>query len=88
LSLRELYRTVDEPGKHPLKDAQEALDQAVRRAYGAAKKTAPLTFLLDLNLEVAESEAAGKPVVGPGLPDTVKHPETYVTDDCVTMPPL
>jgi hypothetical protein len=34
LSLRELYRALETPGASPLKDVQNALDQAVREAYG------------------------------------------------------
>jgi hypothetical protein len=33
-SLRDLYRTLDLPGKNPLRDMQDALDDAVRSAYG------------------------------------------------------
>ncbi len=33
-SLRDLYRTLDEPGRNPLRDAQAELDAAVRAAYG------------------------------------------------------
>jgi hypothetical protein len=33
-SLRDLYRTLEEPGANPLRDAQARLDEAVRAAYG------------------------------------------------------
>jgi hypothetical protein len=33
LSFRELYRSLDLPGAHPLKDAHSNLDEAVRAAY-------------------------------------------------------
>ena len=32
-SLRDLYRTLDLPGKNPLRDLHEALDKAVGEAY-------------------------------------------------------
>jgi len=36
-SLRELYRTLDEPGDNPLRTAHARLDTAVRAAYGMPK---------------------------------------------------
>ena len=36
-SLRDLSRTLEEPGSHPLRDAQARLDLAVRTAYGMPK---------------------------------------------------
>jgi hypothetical protein len=71
-------------GNHPLKDAHAALDEAVRGAYGANGTGDPLAFLLDLNLTVAGNEAAGKAIVGPGLPKCATEP--YVTSDCLAMP--
>ena len=44
----------------------------------------PLAFLLKLNLELADKEAKGKGIRGPGLPDTIKSRADYVTKDCVT----
>jgi len=32
--MRALYRTLELPGRHPLKDAHAALDAAVLAAYG------------------------------------------------------
>lgn len=86
LSLRELYRSLELPGAHPLKDAQAKLDQAVREAYGMPKSADPLVFLLKLNAEVAAREEAGHSVVGPGLPPTIKDSSKYVTADCLRMP--
>lgn len=81
--LRELYRSMELPGKHPLKDAQAALDDAVREAYGKSKKADPLGFLLALNQECAAREKEGKPIVGPGVPPGMPG---LVTEDCVRMP--
>lgn len=83
-SLRELYRTLETPGKNPLRDAQAALDAAVRSAYGMKANDDPLAFLLSLNGQLAEAEASMKPVIGPGLPRVVTNPSAFVTDDCVT----
>jgi SAM-dependent methyltransferase len=97
MSLRELYRLLELPGKNPIKDLHHALDQAVAEAYGFSDKAffkrqtdlylddpnPVLEFLLALNQEVAEKEAKGEPVLGPGLPAFVKQPNLYVTEDCV-----
>ena len=85
-SLRDLYRTLDLPGKNPLRDAQDALDAAVRAAYGMKPKDDPLAFLLALNQAVAAREAAGEPVVAPGLPPCVTEAAAFITEDCVRAP--
>jgi SAM-dependent methyltransferase len=87
-SLRDLYRTLDLPGNNPVRDAQDALDDAVRTAYGMKAKADPLAFLLDLNQQLAASEKAGTPIVGPGLPPCVKEPADFITTDCVQPPVL
>lgn len=86
LSLRELYRTLELPGASPLKSAQDALDQAVRKAFGMNKSEDPLPFLLELNQSVVNAEAAGELVTGPGIPSTVKNRKKFVSDDCISMP--
>ncbi|RYG88782.1 MAG: class I SAM-dependent DNA methyltransferase [Alphaproteobacteria bacterium] len=68
LTLRELYRTMELPGDHALKNATAKLDSAVRSAYGMKENEDVLAFLLALNLRLADDEEAGKSVVGPGLP--------------------
>ena len=83
-----LYRTLDLPGKNPLRDAQDALDDAVRYAYGMAAKADPLAFLLDLNHQLAAAEKAGTPIIGPGLPPCVTDPAEFITTDCVRSPIL
>jgi len=57
--LRALYRTLELPGKNPLKDAHAALDAAVLDAYGFSAKKDLLKQLLDLNLAVAAREERG-----------------------------
>lgn len=42
------------------------LDQLVRQAYGIKANDDPLQFLLELNVEVAQRETQGLPVVAPG----------------------
>jgi len=66
--LRALYRTLELPGKNPLKDAHAALDAAVLDAYGFDPKSDLLAQLLALKLDVASRIAAGQPVTAPGIP--------------------
>ncbi|HVV81904.1 MAG TPA: DNA methyltransferase [Kofleriaceae bacterium] len=88
-SLRDLHQAADVEGPHPLKAAQGALDRAVADAYGVASDQAPLEFLLELNQLVAEDEALGREVRGPGLPQRLdpKDPRWFSTD-CIEPPPL
>lgn len=83
LSLRELYRSLELPGSHPLKAAHEVLDEAVREAYGMGKKADPLKFLLKLNADVVADEKAGKPIQGPGLPSFITNSSLFISKDCI-----
>ena len=85
-SLRELYRTLELPGKNPLRTAHAELDTAVREAYGIKRQDDLLQFLLELNFMVADREANNLPVIAPGLPPCVTNPSEFITDDCVRMP--
>lgn len=83
--LRGLYRTLDKPGKNPLRDAHAALDAAVLRAYGFYPKADLLASLLDLNESVSAAEQAGTPVTAPGIPASFTgDPANLVTPDRVT----
>lgn len=88
LSLRELYRANEKPGKHPLAEAQTRLNDAVRTAYGAPSSRDVLEFLLDLNHVCAAEEAGGQTIQGPGVPASFKKRSELVTDDRVQMPGL
>jgi hypothetical protein len=81
--LRAVYRTLELPGKHPLKDAHAALDAAVLDAYGFDAKKDLLAQLLELNLAVAAKEKAGENVTPPGVPATYPDAGKLVTDDCI-----
>lgn len=81
--LRAVYRTLELPGRHPLKDAHAALDAAVLAAYGFDPKRDLLAQLLDLNLTVAALEKQGKPVTAPGVPPAYGDAAKLVTDDCI-----
>jgi SAM-dependent methyltransferase len=90
--LRALYRTLELPGKNPLKDAHAALDAAVLKAYGFSATKDLLTQLLDLNTAVAAAEAKGEPVTAPGIPSSFEaeggHKADLITDDCIEPPSL
>ena len=86
-SLRDLYRTLETPGTNRLRDAQAALDSAVRAAYGMTDKEDSLAFLLRLNLALAESEAKGGTITPPGLPSNVVHRDVCMSGDCITSLP-
>ena len=84
-SLRELYRTLDEPGDNPLRTAQARLDTAVRTAYAMPSKADPLAFLLALNLTLAAKEKARENITLPGLPLPEAERATFITDDCIEI---
>ncbi|MEQ8454982.1 MAG: class I SAM-dependent DNA methyltransferase [Sandaracinaceae bacterium] len=71
-SLRKLYRSLELSGEHPLRNAQEALDQAVMGAYGIRSRQSILVRLLKLNKQLARDERAGRPINGPGPPASTK----------------
>jgi hypothetical protein len=81
--LRAIYRTLELPGKNPLKDAHAALDAAVLRAYGFSPKKDLLAQLLALNVEVAGQIANGDPVVSPGVPACCPDSSGLISVDCV-----
>lgn len=80
-SLRALYRTLDTPGKNPLRDAHSALNAAVLRAYGFTAKQDPLEELLKLNHVLATKIAVGEDVDSPGIPTSYPNPQDLLTDD-------
>jgi len=83
---RALSRSLELPGKHPLKDAHAALDAAVTAAYGFKKRVNGddiLARLLACNLEVAGAIERGEPVTPPGVPGSFGDPAELVTCDCI-----
>ncbi len=90
MTLRDLYRLLEQPGKNPIKDLHAVLDKAVMEAYGFDEKKDVLSQLLELNLSVVAkedqpAEQAGKKesVQSPGWPEHIKGKEKFITDDCV-----
>ncbi len=86
MSLRDLYRVMEKTPANFVSELQDKLDIAVFAAYGMKKNDDILAFLLALNLELAEKEAKGEIVHGPGLPPYIKNPAKFITDDCIKMP--
>jgi hypothetical protein len=86
-SLRDLYRTLETPGTNRLRDAQAALDSAVRAAYGMKESEDMLAFLLRLNLDLSARESKeGNVITAPGLPAFVPNPNAFASGDCVQPP--
>ncbi len=84
-SVRELYRTLDGPGDNPLRTAQARLDTAVGTACGMPAKADPLSFLLELNLDLAAKEKTGEKITPPGLPLPKTEQIPFTTEDCVRV---
>ncbi len=80
-SPRDLYRALETTGADSLRRAQDALDVAVRTAYGMPSSD-PLEFLLDLNHELADRETT-RPIQGPGLPSCASEP--FITTDRIEI---
>lgn len=88
-SLRELYQASEVEGPHPLKDAQDKLDAAVGAAYGHPGDQEIVEYLLELNGYLAEDEAEGLEVQGPGLPKGFDPADArWMSDDCIQPPAL
>ena len=81
--LRSVYRTLELPGRSPLKDAHIALDRAVHDAYGFPKRCDLLDQLLQLNLNIAGNINRGESVFAPGIPPTYKTPARLMSTDCI-----
>jgi SAM-dependent methyltransferase len=87
-SLRAIYRTLEEPGANPLRDAHTRLDDAVRAAYSMPKNADTLAFLLALDLSLAAKEKAGEKITPPGLPLPEPERHAFISDDCIRLDAL
>ena len=66
-SLRDLYRTLEEPGANPVQAAHAALDAAVRAAYGMGAECRPARFLAGTQPRLRRArDRAGQPIIAPG----------------------
>ncbi len=84
-TLRQLYRTLELPGKNPLRDLQDNLDDMVRKAYGMTENDDVLEYLFCLNQYVSDRENNNLEVLGPGLPPFINDKSSFLSDDCVKM---
>jgi len=84
-SLRALYASMENPGKHPLKSKHIELNKAVASAYGFPLTKDPLKLLFDLNNKLADLEIKGdfQKITKPGLPPNIKNPKNFVSSDCI-----
>jgi hypothetical protein len=84
-TLRQLYRTLELPGKNPLRDLQDNLDDVVRKAYGMTENDDVLEYLFYLNQHVSDRENNNLEVLRPGLPPFITDKSSFLSDDCVKM---
>lgn len=82
--LRDMYRVLELPGKHALRDAHEELDAAVRQAYGISQRDEGLRRLMELNHWVGQRIDENASVERPGLPRSISDPKRYISDDSLT----
>lgn len=87
-SLRELYKTLEEPGENALLDAHNSLDASVRKAYGMSDDQDGLHFLLSLNQICAHKEQVGEALSKPGLPLPSSLQAQFISGDFVESPQL
>ncbi|HEX7516698.1 MAG TPA: DNA methyltransferase [Chthoniobacterales bacterium] len=80
-SLRDLYRTLEQPGNNPLREAHAHLDDAVRSAYSMPEDADSLAFLLRLNLACSAKEKIGEKIIQPGLPVPPEEQHEFLTED-------
>ena len=85
LTLRQLYRIMDDTPNNPVSEIQNKLDNAVRDAYGMRHDADILQFLLELNGKLYQKEQNDEIIQGPGLPSKTKDKSELVSEDCVKM---
>lgn len=88
LTLRDMYRSLEEPGVNPLRHLHDALDAAALSAYDFDPDRDILEQLLGLNLEVAARIDAGESVTAPGIPPDYPNPAELVSHGCIQPPDL
>jgi hypothetical protein len=88
ITLRDMYRTLELPGKNPLRDLHDALDEAVLAAYGFDPNGDVLAQLLALNEIVAARINTGEAVTSPGVPLDYPDPAELISEGCIQPPEL
>lgn len=86
MSLRQLYRVVEETENNAVSWAQENLNNAVLQCYGFSANDDVLAGLLALNgrLKASESKANSNSIVGPGVPPVAFDRDELISNDCVS----
>jgi len=80
ISLRQIYKSLEMPGKNELRELHATLDNAVISAYGFDPEGDMLAQLLSLNETIFNKEKAGESVLAPGIPPYYPNPEELVSD--------
>ncbi|MBN1565973.1 MAG: class I SAM-dependent DNA methyltransferase [Anaerolineae bacterium] len=88
ITLRDMYRSLELPGKNPLRDLHDILDAAVLAAYGFDPEGEVLAQLLALNLQVAARIEAGESVTPPGIPPGYPNPADLISAGCIPAPEI
>jgi hypothetical protein len=78
-TLRDLYTSLELPGKNRLKDLHIQLDQAVITAYGFDPKADLLKQLLELNHQIYNAIEQKQTAVAPGVPSTYPQPQELIS---------
>jgi hypothetical protein len=84
-TLRTLHKLLETTPDLPLHAAQQALDAAVRAAYGIAEHDDILAALLAQNHELARREANDRPLTAPGLPPIFNSVDSFITGDRIEI---
>ncbi|PJF28518.1 MAG: class I SAM-dependent DNA methyltransferase, partial [Phototrophicales bacterium] len=80
ISLRQIYKLLEMPGKNELRELHTALDNAIISAYGFDPKGDMLAQLLSLNETIFHKEKAGESVLAPGIPPYYPNPQELISD--------
>ena len=80
MSLRDVYRLFDQPGKNHLKEMHLELDKAVMGAYNFNDRKDLLSQLLFLNNEISNKESKSELVQSPGLPEYIDDKDSFISN--------
>jgi hypothetical protein len=82
--LRALYRSLELPGKNPLREAHGDLNNSTLKAFGFSGRADLLLQLLEVNKEIEGRLVRGESPTGPGLPLGYKSVERVMSEDCIS----
>lgn len=84
ISLRQIYKLLEMPGKNELRELHTALDNAVILAYGFDPNGDMLAQLLSLNETIFHKEKAGESVLAPGIPPYYPNPQDLISEYAIS----